>query len=70
MKKNIFIVLFICCFLNGYTHYKSDAGYFYSSLNNIKIDYMGQKVSLKDLNGGKDALISRLDFSIGIKLYF
>jgi opacity protein-like surface antigen len=47
-----------------------DVGYFYSSLNNIKIDYMGQELTLKQMNNGKDAIISRLDFSLGIKCYF
>jgi opacity protein-like surface antigen len=47
-----------------------DIGYFYSSLNDITIkNYLGQKISLKELNNGKDVVISRLDFSLGIKLY-
>jgi opacity protein-like surface antigen len=45
-----------------------DAGYFYSSLNKVKIKGINKGINLKDLTV-KGRNLSRLDFSLGIKIY-
>ena len=62
-------------FLNKRIALGLDLGYFYSSLNDISLTTevdnnttVSKKVKLTDINGKKENL-SRLDFSLGIKIY-